>query len=90
MRIAFLYTKLQKLANWKIQVDKLVCDSLFTMWVGHPELCCGLSLDDAGLGINAVSVLEKLSWQKRIARGYSTLDACYKKVNGNVLSRSGI
>jgi hypothetical protein len=85
MQIAFLQTKLQKLANWKIYGDKLVCDSPFTTVVGHLELCCCLSLDYARLRVNGVSLLEKLSWKKRIARGYETLCACYRKVNANVL-----
>jgi hypothetical protein len=90
MQIAFLQTKLQKLANWKIQADKLVSEPLFTKVVGHPELFCCLSLDDARLRVNDVSLLEKLSWSKRIARGYNTLYACYGKVNANVLSGLGV
>jgi hypothetical protein len=91
MQIAFLQTKLQKLANWKIYADKLVCDSPFTTVVGHLELCCCLSLDYARLRrVNGVSALQKLSWKKRIARGFSTLYACYGKVNANVLSGLGV
>lgn len=86
MQIAFLQTKLQKLANWKIYADKLVCDSPFTTVVGHLELCCCFSLDYARLRVNVVSVLEKLFWKKPIASGYSQLYACYGKVNANVLS----
>lgn len=86
MRIAFLHTKLQKLATWKIQADKLVWDLPFTTVVGHLEVCCCLSLDDARLGVNGVSVLEKLFWKKRIVSGYSQLYACYGKLNANVLS----
>ncbi len=48
MQIAFLQIKLQKLANWKIYGDKLVCDSPFTTVVGHLELSCCLSLDLLG------------------------------------------
>ncbi|WP_334949030.1 hypothetical protein [Nostoc sp.] len=86
MQIALLHTKLQKLAIWKIHADKLVCDLPFTTVVGHLELCCCLSLDYARLRVNGVSLLEKLSWKKRIARGYNTLCACYGQVNANVLS----
>ncbi|PHM10118.1 hypothetical protein CK516_10540 [Nostoc sp. 'Peltigera malacea cyanobiont' DB3992] len=90
MQIAFLQIKLQKLANWKIHTDKLVCDLPFTTVVGHLELCCCLSLDYARLRLNSVSVLEKLSWSKRIAHGYNTLYACYGQVNANVLSGLGV
>lgn len=86
MQIALLNTKLQKLAIWKIHTDKLVCGLPFTTVVGHLELSCCLSLDYARLRVNSVSVLEKLSWKKRIARGYNTLCACYSQVNANVLS----
>ncbi len=90
MQIAFLQIKLQKLANWKIHTDKLVFDLPFTTVVGHLELCCCLSLDYARLRVNGVSLLEKLSWKKRIALGYKTLCACYRKVNANVLSGLGV
>ncbi len=90
MQIAFLQIKLQKLANWKIHTDKLVCDLPFTTVVGHLELCCCLSLDYARLRVNGVSLLEKLSWKKRIARGYNTLHTCYGQVNANVLSGLGV
>ena len=86
MQIAFLNTKLQKLAHWKIQADKLVWDLPFIKVVGHLKLCCCLSLYDAWLGVNVVSVLDKLFWKKPIASGYSQLYACYGKVNANVLS----
>ncbi|MHC5729972.1 MAG: hypothetical protein ACYTXY_38830, partial [Nostoc sp.] len=90
----FLHTKLQKLANWRIYADKLVCNSPFTTVVGHLELCCCLSLDYARYArlrrVNGVSLFEKLSWKKRIARGYNTLHACYGQVNANVLSGLGV
>ncbi|WP_334782867.1 hypothetical protein [Nostoc sp.] len=91
MQIVFLQIKLQKLANWKIYADKLVCNSPITTVVGHLELCRCLSLDYVvRLWVNGLSLLEKLSWSKRIAHGYNTLYACYGQVNANVLSGLGV
>lgn len=56
MQIAFLQTKLQKVANWKLQADNLVYDSLLTKVVERLEVLDSLSIAYAALRVNCLSM----------------------------------
>jgi hypothetical protein len=91
MQIAFLHTNLQKLANWKISADKLICNSAFPPVVEYEHLEFGfyLGLNNARLPMNKISRFENLSWRKQMSRGYNALHAFYGNVNAinaNLLS----